>query len=111
MRIAKKLISAHYSVFNDGRVYSEERNGTNGGFLSQCPDNYGFMRVCLSINGKTKSKKVHRLVAEAFVPNPGKLPDVIHRNGDLTDNRASNLAWADKSKKQSEDGGYNYTWL
>lgn len=49
--------------------------------------------VVLSFNGKTKTRNVHRLVAEAFIPNPGGLRDVNHKNGDKSDNKVSNLEW------------------
>jgi hypothetical protein len=54
----------------------------------------GYRRV--RVQGKTF--KVHRLVAEAFVPNPDRLPYVLHKDGDRENNVYTNLEW---SKRQS----------
>lgn len=60
------------------------------------------------INGKTvkvrgRDVKMHRLIANAFVPNPDNKPYVIHINGNKKDNRIENLQWAIKHEcKKSE---------
>lgn len=53
----------------------------------------GYYEVALYKNSKGKSKQVHRLVANAFIPNLDNKPEVNHKNGIKTDNRVSNLEW------------------
>lgn len=53
----------------------------------------GYLYVTLHIDGKHKKCLVHRLVAEAFIPNPNNYPTVDHINRIRTDNRIENLRW------------------
>ena len=55
----------------------------------------GYLVVKIYKEGKTYHKLVHRLVAEAFVPNPDNLPEVNHKDEDKTNNLPSNLEWCD----------------
>lgn len=58
------------------------------------------MTIGLFIEHKRISRKLHRLVAEAFIPNPGKKYAVNHINGIKTDNRVDNLEWVTKSENE-----------
>jgi len=89
-----------YQVSNLGRVRSldhsvSRRNGISyiKGRVLQPKVAMPYLGVILSKDGKAHPKRIHRLVAIAFVPNPDKLSDVDHINGIKTDNRASNLRW------------------
>ena len=62
----------------------------------------GYHSVQLYYGTGTSRRAVHRLVAEAFVPNPYGLPEVAHRNGDQTDNRACNLRWSTKADNEAD---------
>ena len=60
----------------------------------------GYARIQLSRDGVLKSHMVHRLVAQAFIPNPYELPEVNHKNGIKVDNRVENLEWITSAANQ-----------
>ena len=66
----------------------------------------GYLRVGLSVDGKLKRLRVHRLVCEAFHENPENKPEVNHINEDKTDNRAVNLEWC-TAKENCNHGSRN----
>ena len=78
-----------YEVSNIGNVRNVRRNT----LLKLSKNNYGYIQVSLYKNGIRTGLKVHRLVAEAFLPNPDNLPQVNHLDEDKTNNRVENLEW------------------
>ena len=83
-----------YQVSNLGRVKS--LNYRRMGFekiLSPGLDGRGYKMAPLTICGKTKLLKIHRLVAETFIPNHNNYPCVNHIDGDKTNNNVDNLEW------------------
>ena len=90
-----------YEVSSYGRVKSLKRPYENNGgiqwtkerILSPGKDKDGYLQVNLHCNGKQHQRKIHRLVAQAFLPNPDNLPMVNHKDEDKTNNRVDNLEW------------------
>jgi hypothetical protein len=74
------------------RKEQSKGNAEVGKIIKPCPDTKGYLQVNLLKEGKRTSRKVHRLVAKSFLPNPLGLPQVNH-TGEKTDNRAIKLEW------------------
>lgn len=92
----------YYQVSSCGRIKSFHRNGTRGGLRSFSYDKDNYYVLFLHKDGKKNLKKVHRLVAEAFIPNPENKPCIDHINTIKTDNTVGNLRWC-TIKENSEN--------
>lgn len=101
-----------YQISNFGRVKSKERTtiaGNRGGkryrpekIMKGCDFGYEYLKVNLRDDeGKTKNIKVHRLVCQAFIPNPLNKFFVNHKDFNRCNNRMDNLEWV-TAKENSE---------
>lgn len=93
-----------YAVSVRGEIWSVQRQS----FLKGCVDSNGYVIVML---GSKTPKKVHRLVAKAFIENPENKPCINHKNGVKSDNSLNNLEWATHSEnsQHASDTGLTTT--
>lgn len=94
-----------YGVTTNGKVWSYRRKI----WLTPFDVGFGYSTVRLCDQGNETDRKIHRLVAEAFILNPDNKPQVNHINGKKWDNRVSNLEWctARENSQHSGDMGLN----
>ena len=79
-----------YFITEDGQVWSEKTKK----FLKPRFDKDGYVRISLrNDEGKLKTRFIHRLVAEAYIPNPEGLATVNHKDEDKQNNCVDNLEW------------------
>jgi hypothetical protein len=102
----------NYLVDINGNVYNSIQNKSFGGLQirkepkqikSWANKNTGYMQVCLSnkLTGtKVKCLYVHRLVAITYLPNPLNLPEVNHKDFDVSNNKLKNLEWVTKEQNK-----------
>lgn len=90
----------YYQVSNLGRVRSLKYQGKDREvpYIMSFDDSHGYKRVTFNLNGKRKRYMVHRLVAEAFIPNYDNKPYIDHINTIRDDNVVDNLRWVTHSE-------------
>lgn len=87
-------IKALYRRIDKGKCHREWKEH----LLKFSIDNCGYFRTSLAKNGVNRTVKVHRVVAEAFIPNPSNLPQVNHKDGNKQNNCVENLEWVTQSE-------------
>lgn len=92
----------NYSINENGEVRNDNTNQIKAQRLS----NKGYYIVDLWENNKGRKMAIHRLVAEAFIPNPENKPCVDHIDGNRKNNSISNLRWATYSENNSRFDTY-----
>lgn len=80
-----------YAVTSCGKVWSYK----NKMFLKPGVRKKGYLYVNLWKDGGYKTKQIHRLVAEAYIPNPENLPQINHKDENKANNCLQNLEWCD----------------
>lgn len=81
-----------YAVSNLGRVRGPR------GVLQPAKNPNGYMHVNITADGHRRTRKIHRLVADAFVSGKTEGYDVCHIDGDKLNNRSDNLRWGTRSQ-------------
>lgn len=94
--VTYKLIPGYdfeYFVTTDGRVWTTSRKNGIERWMKQTAHKDGYLHVGLWKDRVEHIKRVHRLVAEAFIPNPENKPYVNHIDGNRQNNHVENLEW------------------
>lgn len=79
----------NYVIFKNGKVWSDKRLS----YVKAHVNGKGYWVVQLFHEELRRTRPIHRLLAEAFLPNLEDKPEVNHINGDKLDNRLENLEW------------------
>lgn len=90
-----------YQISNLGRVKALDYRRTGKEQIISIKNNKGYSEVALWKDSKRKMFMVHRLVAQAFIPNPNNLPQVNHKDENKTNNIVENLEWCTQSYNNS----------
>lgn len=99
-----QLDNAPYIVTEDGKLWSLRKQK----YLKPADNGLGYLQTLITFNDNTrKMLKIHRLVAQCYIPNPDNKSDVNHKDGNKANNHVSNLEWM----THSENVQHSYTSL
>ena len=92
----------NYLVSNHGKVFSKSTKR-----ILAPTKNKEYPQVKISASNREYTRKIHRLIAEAFIPNPDNKPEINHKDGNRGNNELTNLEWVTHSEnvKHAYDTG------
>ena len=96
----------NYLIYPDGRVWSIPRKDARAGRFLRPANPEGYLMVHLRYQGQAKSFRIHRLVAQHYIPNPENKPTVDHIDRNPANNHVSNLRWATIPEQMNNKGIY-----
>lgn len=111
-----------YIIYKNGDVFSKDRviersNGKKQFYKSQLMKPHlaanGYLRICLSVDKKQTHYLVHRLIAQAYIPNPDNLPCVNHIDTNRSNNSIENLEWCTQqynNQSINTNKNFGYIW-
>jgi len=86
-------VSTLGNVKRVGSFRGVNKSYLNGYYLTPVDNGKGYFRIKLTVNNKSKRVMLHRIIAEAFIPNVNNKPVVNHLDGNKKNNDISNLQW------------------
>jgi hypothetical protein len=90
-----------YTINENGDIFSYKGKKANGHKMATVTTNCGYVHVSLVYTqGQSKPFLVHRLVAQAFIPNKDNKPQINHIDGNKQNNHFSNLEWCTRAENQ-----------
>lgn len=84
----------NFTIDINGNVFDKEKNK----YLKHSKDNYGYVYVNIRHNNNWHKRKIHRLIALSFIPNPFNKLEVNHIDGNKSNFNINNLEWVTKSE-------------
>ena len=87
-----------YGITDEGKVISYKYQTPR--IMATYYQASGYENIKLCKNNQTTHKLIHRLVAEAFIPNPNNLLEVNHKDGNPKNNKLENLEWCTDSENK-----------
>lgn len=101
LRVLELFGDLKIKVSDDGDIYTLCHKDYEK-LLKPKIDKYGYKNVVLTKNGKRKTYLVHRLVGQAFIPNPNNYPQIDHIDGNRLNNKVNNLEWVTAKENMNE---------
>ena len=98
--MVKAIFNGKYFVDEEGCFYSCNKYKNITPLVGKVCKKTGYKTILFSFNGVRKYALAHRVVAEAFIPNPKNLKEVNHIDGNKTNNAVCNLEWVSTRENQ-----------